>query len=140
MADVFNSECYHQLSTKNIQIEHETLPFRYFSDTHDVVLGLSTDGFSPFKHHKQTAWPLIIFNYNLPPEIRFHLEHILSLGVIPGPNKPKDMDSYLWPLVQELLHLANGIGAFNILLKTRFALRAFLILAFGDIPAVSMLM
>lgn len=140
ITDVFDSKCYRHLHTKHIQIGDETLPSKYFSDDRDVALGLSMDGFSPFKQCKQTAWPLILFDYNLPPEIRFHLKHILSLGIIPGPKKPKDMDSYLWPLVQELLRLAKGVAAFDVLSKTHFALRAFLILAFGDIPAVSMLM
>jgi hypothetical protein len=39
-----------------------------------------------------------------------------------------------------MLRLAAGVPAFDILLNARFALRAFLILVFGDIPAVSMLM
>jgi hypothetical protein len=46
-----------------------TLPWKYFKDDRDMALGLSTDVFAPFKKHKLTAWPLIIFNYNLPPEI-----------------------------------------------------------------------
>jgi len=38
---------------------------------------------------------LIIFNYNLPPDVRFHINNILALGVIPGPKKPIDADSFL---------------------------------------------
>jgi hypothetical protein len=87
-----------------------------------------------------TAWPLIIFLYNLPPEIRFHLENILSLGVIPGPKKPKDIDSFLWPFVEEILLLGKGVPAFDVLSREKFDLRAFLILVFGDIPAISMIM
>jgi hypothetical protein len=140
IADVFDSKCYRNLRTENIKIGETTLPQKYFADARDVALGLSTDGFAPFKRRKQTAWPLIIFDYNLPPDVRFHLEHILSVGVIPGPKKPKDADSFLWPLVQELFRLARGVPAFDVLSGTRFALRAFLILVFGDIPAIAMVM
>src|SRR4051812_7354278 len=77
-------------------------------------IGLSTDGFGPFHRRKQTAWPLLLFNYNLPPDIRFHIKNILCVGVIPGPKKPKDFDSFLWPLVQELLKLALGVRTFDV--------------------------
>jgi hypothetical protein len=138
--DVFDSRCYRRLLKKKIQVGDDVLNQTYFGDHRDVALGLSTDGFAPFKRRKQTAWPLILFNYNLPPDIRFHLEFILAVGVIPGPKKPKDMDSFLWPLMQELLRLGKGVAAFDVLESTRFALRAFLILVFGDIPAMSMVM
>ena len=116
------------------------LPHKYFGDIRDIALGLSADGFAPFRRRTKTAWPLILFNYSLPPEIRFQLENILSLGVIPGPKKPVDFDSFIWPLVQELLRLAVGIHAYDKLTDTFFPLRAYLILVFGDIPAISMVM
>lgn len=138
--DIFDGTHYRHLRGRHVQVSGKKLSHRYFSDSRDVALGLSTDGFAPFKKRRNTAWPLIVFNYNLPPEIRFHLEHILSLGVIPGPKKPIDADSFLWPFVQELLQLAIGVRAYDILLSKIFALRAFLIVVFGDIPAISMIM
>ena len=77
---------------------------------------------------------------NLPPETRFHQDNILCVGVIPGPKKPHDMDSFLWPLVTELLKLAAGVVAFDALSQSLFLLRAHLILVCGDIPAISLLM
>lgn len=104
---------------------------------------MDSDGFAPFNKRKSTASPIIIFSYNLPPEIRFLIDNILSLGVIRGPKKPQDCNSFLWPFVQELFRLfAQGVRAFDVLMNGLFLLRAFkfLILVFGDIPAVSMLM
>ena len=63
----------------------------FFSDPRDIVLGFSTDSFGPFKKRNKTAWPLIIFNYNLPPKERFQKENIISLGTIPGPKKPANL-------------------------------------------------
>jgi hypothetical protein len=123
-----------------LSVGDERLPFWFFSDPRDIALGLSTDGFGPFKHRTKTAWPIILFNYNLPPEVRFQKDNIISVGVIPGPKKPCDFDSFLWPLVQELLQLAIGVQAFDALSRTSFLLRAYLILVFGDIPAVAMIM
>ena len=106
----------------------------------DTALGFSTDGFGPFKHHTKTAWPMILFNYNLSPEERILKKNIISIGVIPGPKKPCDLDSFLWPLVQELLQLEMGVSAFDAIMKAVFLLHAYLIVVFSNIPAVSMIM
>ncbi|KAJ3485684.1 hypothetical protein NLI96_g4778 [Meripilus lineatus] len=140
ITDVMDSDIYQNLLGKRVEVDGKTLSHTYFSDPRHIAMGLSTDGFCPFRRRKKTAWPLILFDYNLPPEIRFHLEHILAVGVIPGPKKPIDIDSFLWPLVQEFLQLAVGVHTWDSLTDTFFTLCAFLILVFGDIPAVSLLM
>jgi hypothetical protein len=143
IGDVFDGDNYQHLQNSYIKIHGEELRdatgklqgTKYFEDHRDVALGLSTDGFTV---HGRTFWPLIIFLYNLPPTIRFLLENIFALGVIPG--KPVLINTFLWPLLQELQRLASGITAFDILSYQNFVLRAFLILIFGDIPAIAMLM
>jgi len=50
------------------------------------------------------------------------------------------MDTFLWPFLQELQKLAFGVTAFDVLSSQSFILCAFLILIFGDIPAIAMLM
>lgn len=138
--DIFDGLHYHSLLKWLVVLNGQTFNYKYFADGHDVALGLSTNGFAPFKHRKNTAWPLILFNYNLPPDVCFHLDNILALSVIPGPKKPIDTDSFLWLLIQELLRLSTGVRAFDILTNKLFVLRAYLILVFGDIPAMSMIM
>jgi Transposase family tnp2 len=117
-------------------IDTEELPTWFFSDPQDITLGLSTDGFGPFKHHIKTAWPIILFNYNLPPKEWF----LIPIRVVPGSKKPCAFDSFLWPLVQELLQLRIGVSAFNVITKVVFLLHAYTIIVFGDIPAVLMIM
>ena len=138
--DVFDGSLYRQLCTEKVDIDGRKLKYNHFSDHRDIALGLSTDGFAPFRNRKSTAWPLILFNYNLPPETRFHVEEILALGVIPGPKKPLDVDSFLWPAILEFIRLAQGLTTFDILKAELFVLHAYLILVFGDIPAISLLM
>jgi len=140
--DVFDGVNYQALRSAPVTVHGEpiNLPTTYFQDPHDIALGLSTDGYGIFTHGQATAWPLILFNYNLPPETRFHSDNLLPLGVIPGPNKPADIDSFLIPLAEELFQLAAGVETYDVLSNSRFKLRAFLLLVFGDFPAVSMLM
>ena len=71
VSDVFDGTLYQELQAKKIIITLNgvELDKNYFADEHDIALGLSTDGFAPWRKQKYTAWPLIVFNYNLPPEI-----------------------------------------------------------------------
>ncbi|EJU02096.1 hypothetical protein DACRYDRAFT_51697, partial [Dacryopinax primogenitus] len=64
MTNIFQElcQCY-------IKVSRKTLPSKYFNSPRDLALGLLTDGFAPFKGPCSTAWPTIIFNYNLPPMI-----------------------------------------------------------------------
>ena len=140
ITDVFDRSLYNELCQKHVKMNGKDLPHKYFSDARDIALGLSLDGVAPFKSRKQTAWPVILFNFNLPPEIRTHLEHILCYGVIPGPKSVKDVDSFLWPLYDELVDLAKGVKTLDLQSHEFFNLHAYLLLAFGDIPAISKLM
>ena len=137
--DIFDGTYYRSLKGRHVKLGDQTFPHKYFQDHRDVALGISLDGFSPFKSRKQSVWAFIMFNYNLPPDTRFHLENILTLGIV-GPRKPVDFDSFLWPVVQELLSLLIGVRAYDALSFSIFCLRAFLILGFGDIPAIAALM
>ena len=140
--DIFDGTNYRSLRSAPVTVHGKPInpPTNYFQDPRDIALGLSTDGYGIFTHGQATAWPLILFNYNLPPEIRFHSDNLLALGVIPGPHKPADMDSFLVPLAEELFQLAAGVRAYDILSQSVFNLRAFLLIVFGDFPAISMLM
>ncbi|KAG8705736.1 hypothetical protein FRC08_001487 [Ceratobasidium sp. 394] len=71
------------------------------------------------------------------------LEHVLCVGIVPGPKQCKDLNSYLIPVIEELLELERGLncGGFtpdgN---EYNFVLRAFIIIIFGDIPALTKLL
>ena len=139
--DIFDGQHYRELLNKFVNINGKEYSFKYFSDHRDIALALATDGVGPFRNRRnQTCWPLLVFLLNLNPKWRTHLKNILSLGVIPGPKKPWEIESFLYPFISELLDLAIGIKSFDIRRQELFLQRAYLLLAFGDIPAVSAIM
>jgi len=138
--DIFNRLHYRSLLGERVVAGDQCLAHHYFSDHRDIALGFATNGFAPFKKRKQTMWILLVFNYNLPPDQHFQQDNILCVGIIPGPKKPWDADLFIYPLVQELLKLAVSVSAYDALSHSIFTLHTYLITAFGDIPAVSMLM
>jgi hypothetical protein len=137
--DVFNGSHYLSLLSKPVP-GARTKDRRFFEDARDIALALSTDGLCPFKKRKHSCWPILIYNLNLPPEIRFHLDNLICLGVIPGPKAVKDIETFLYPLIEELFELMHGVPMYDSEQDDMFILCAFLILVFGDIPAIAKLM
>jgi hypothetical protein len=138
MTDYLDGTFYQRLCNTLVSINGQPLGHHHFSDDRNIALGFSTDGFSMFENGNKQAWPLLVYNYNLPPELRFLKENILLVGAIPG--KPTDFDSFFWPLFEELLSLEEGVVAWDSITETTFKLHAYLFIVLGDIPAISMAM
>jgi hypothetical protein len=56
--DVFDSHIYRHLLGKKVIIDDKEASHEYFSSPRDIALGLSTDGFAPFKRRKALLGPL----------------------------------------------------------------------------------
>lgn len=52
----------------------------------------------------------MFINANLPPTIRVKKENLLISAIIPGPNQPKDFNSFLRPIIDELKVLQGKIN------------------------------
>jgi hypothetical protein len=81
--------------------------------------------------------PILLVNYNLPPDIRNHYQNLICLGII---HKPKDLASYLAPFDDECAELAMGIRTFDATTEEIFYLHAYTILGHGDIVAIERLL
>jgi len=58
---------------------------------------LSIDGAQLYRNKKLDCWIYIWIILNLPPDQRYKIRNILLGGIIPGPNNPKHIDSFLFP-------------------------------------------
>src|SRR5438046_6357687 len=86
----------------------------------------------------QAWWPLLLVNLNLKPDERFKKHNLLLCGIIPGPNNPKDIHSFLRPIIDELKELATGIeDVYDAFAKETFTLQAHLVLINTDLPAMA---
>lgn len=78
-----------------------------------LVFGLNMDGFHPHGSReagkKTTICGIYLICFNLPPEIRFKMENIFLLGIVPGPHEPSthEVNHLLRLLVDDLLVLWN---------------------------------
>ena len=94
MKDVFDGARYKDLTASGL-----------FSDYRDIALIASTDGFQVFHQNRNDCWVILFINANLPPDIRVQQENLMISALIPGPKAPKNFNSFLRPLVDELKQL-----------------------------------
>ena len=70
---------------------------------------MNIDWFQPFKHTTYSIGAIYIAVMNLPRDIRYKRENVLLCGLLPGPSEPASMNSFLEPLVAELLDFWKGV-------------------------------
>jgi hypothetical protein len=74
---------------------------------HDSVLMLSIDGAQLYESKKSDVWIYIWILLDLAPDKRYKIRNILPGGVIPGPEAPGDLDSFLFPGLAHLSAIQN---------------------------------
>lgn len=73
----------------------------------DMVLMLSFDGAQLYRNKQSDCWIYIWVIMDLDPGIRYKKKFVLPGAVIPGPNKPKKPDSFLFPGLHHVAALQN---------------------------------
>jgi hypothetical protein len=63
ICDVFDGRLYKELLGQRVTVDGTQSAHTYFSDKRDIALGLSSDGFSPFKNQKLSALSNINYDY-----------------------------------------------------------------------------
>lgn len=116
----------------NLFRDYHQQTLRLFQDPRDIALSMSLDGVQLTNRKTHEVWPIILTNLNLPPDCRVKAENILASMLIPGPRSPKELDSYLYPLVEEMELLgSHGVPAFDSHSNERFTMRAWIVLVTG---------
>jgi hypothetical protein len=114
-----------------------------FTDRRDLALRMSIDGIGLVENAKscQQVSPVVLYNCNIHPSERDKPEYAMLVINVPGTAKHTYINTFLWPLVNELEQLSQGVpevhdGHSNEV----FTLRAHVILVTGDGPAIAQVM
>ena len=94
MANVFDGMCYKSLIDSD-----------FFLDPRDVALMSSTDGYQIFYQKQNDCWIVLLLNVNLPPSECVKNDNLMISAMFPGPKQLKDINLFLWLLIQELKKL-----------------------------------
>lgn len=104
----------------------------------DTVLMLSIDGAQLLRHKKSDAWIYIWIVLDLAPNERYKIRNILPGGVIPGPGKPKDLDSFLFPGLAHISALQKeGLAVWDGYKNEKYFSFLFLLLVLVDAVAMA---
>ena len=106
----------------------------------DIVLMLSVDGAQLYAHKASDCWMYIWVIMDLSPDERYKKAYVLPGGFIPGPNKPKNMDSFLFPGLHHLCALQQeGLYIWDASTNRLFISKLFLGLSTADGPGMAYL-
>lgn len=106
----------------------------------DMVLMFSMDGAQLYAHKTSDCWIYLWVLFDLSPNERYKKKHVLPGGFIPGPNKPKNMDSFLFPGLYHLAAIQNeGLPVWDALSSRLFDSKLFLALNTADGPGMAYL-
>ena len=82
-------------------------PFLSAPFTYGLVLNI--DWFQPYSHTVASVGVIYLAVMNLPRHLRYKRKNMLLVGIIPGPSEPKEINSFLFPLVEELKQFWHGV-------------------------------
>lgn len=106
----------------------------------DTVLMFQLDGAQLYAHKTSDTWILIWIILDLPPHLRYKKRFVIPAGVIPGPNKPKIMDSFLFVSMHHLAAIQNdGLAIWSPLKPQIYRSDLWLFIGGGDTPGVALL-
>ncbi len=102
------------------------------------VLLLSWDGAQLYRMKQSDCWIYIWVLLDRHPSSRYKKRHVLIGGVIPGPHKPKNIDSFLFPGLAHFSALVReGLSIWDATTGLLFRSTAFLAFVTADRPGLS---
>ncbi|KJA13937.1 hypothetical protein HYPSUDRAFT_1074591 [Hypholoma sublateritium FD-334 SS-4] len=106
----------------------------------DIVLMFSIDGAQLYAHKASDCWIYLWVIMDFSPKERYKKEFVIPGGFIPGPKKPKNLDSFLFPGLYHLSAIQKeGLSIWNAATNILFKSQLFLGLDTADGPAMAYL-
>lgn len=89
-------------------MRYKGLPF--LEENHSYGFILNLDWFQPYKHLQYSVGVIYLCVLNLPPNVRYKLQNVCLIGIIPGPREPENtVNEYIKPLVEDLKQFWDGV-------------------------------
>ena len=103
----------------------------------DIVLMFSVDGAQLYAKKASACWIYIWVLFNLSPDRRYKKKHVFIGGFIPGPNNPKNLDSFLFPRLAHLSAIQKeALCLWDSVLQQEIQSKVFLALLTTDGPGM----
>jgi hypothetical protein len=103
-----------------------------FQDGRDIALAISSDGAQLTMKKQSNMWLLIVVLLNLPPEMCYRAKNVIIPLAIPGPSAPANIESFIYPLFEEMAMASVGMWTWDAVDSSYFVLRAYICAVKGD--------
>ncbi|KAG6896261.1 hypothetical protein C0992_009418 [Termitomyces sp. T32_za158] len=105
---------------------------------HDILLMLSFDGCQIYRNKASDCWVYIWMFVNLAPGSRYKKKFVFPGATLPGPNKIKDAQSYLYVglLPIAAINRHGGLPIWNASTRTLYKSKLYIVLATADGPGM----
>ncbi|CDO74927.1 hypothetical protein BN946_scf184706.g6 [Trametes cinnabarina] len=106
--------------------------------TDDMLLLFSIDGAQLYESKMSDCWVYIWVIFELGPDKRYKKRYVLPGAVIPGPEKPKNIESFIFPGLYHIAALQHeGLTIWDAFAQRLFTSKPIIILATADGPGMS---
>ena len=107
---------------------------------HDVLVQLSLDGAQLYSDKESDCWIFVYIIHNLPPDLRYKKRLVIPAGFVPGPEKMKDGDSFLFPVLYHISALqTEGLRIWDSSAQMHIPRSTPFIFVTADGPAMAMI-
>ena len=102
----------------------------------DVALQFSIDGAQLCADRPSEAWFFIWVIHNLPPNMRYKKAFVIPGAIVPGLNKPWDIDLFMFPSLYHIAALQReGLTVYDASLSSLVQSRPLVVFGTADSPA-----
>ncbi|CDO70170.1 hypothetical protein BN946_scf185009.g21 [Trametes cinnabarina] len=106
----------------------------------DFALMFSVDGAQLYEHKASDCWIYIWIIFELGPDKRYKKRYVFPGAIIPGPRKPRNLESFLFPGLAHISALQKeGLKIWDAANKRLFTSFPVIIFATADSPAMAYL-
>jgi hypothetical protein len=106
---------------------------------HDVLVQLSLDGAQLYHDKESDCWIFVYIIHNLAPDLRYEKRLVIPAGFIPGPEKMKDSDSFIFPILYHISALQNeGLRIWDASTQSHISHSTPFVFVTADGPAMAM--
>lgn len=103
----------------------------------NILLMLSLDGAQLYEHCSSDCWMYMWVVLELGPDCQYKKTHVLPGSFIPGPNKPKNVNSLLFPALYHLAALQKeSLKIYDASMKESYIARPLVYFATADAPGM----
>src|SRR5712672_3470467 len=106
---------------------------------HDIIVQLSLDGAQLYEDKDSNCWIFVYIIHDLPPDLCYKKRLVIPAGFVPGPEKMKDSDSFLYSVLYHISALQNeGLQIWDAWTQTYLPRSIPFVFVTADSPAMAM--